>query len=224
MSKLYKEITNIEDIKLLEKVSAKNSDSYIPISTYSFLTKMTNFEFLYARRYRNGSNSHYAVMGIPGSDVYVYIENSFDRTLSLRIRFKYNNFVFGNIKQIHKGESASHMTESFDNINTWYRNAVQSINTMKIIPLNKSEMIDIATEAFKLKGIDFKNIVNFNYEHKSTLDFVNYLINGFIEGEFIKRSARGTKVVKGTKNQTLIVKISKEIWDYLAVHYPELFL
>lgn len=221
------QISSIEDIKRYEHVSSRASKLYVPIKTSDFVQYLSkDFKLSRGAQYRKGSTGHYVEMVKDSkSDVSLYIENSFDRTCALRMAFKYNGFIFGRIKQIHRGQPAHEMIGSIDDINKWYKNAIQSVANMRRLQIDKDDMIALAEMTFKTRGVHLSMITNIDYKkHKNVLDFVMYLVDGITEGKFTRTSPTGIKALKPLTQASLIVQMNNKIWNFLVKNNPELYV
>ena len=219
-------ILNMEDIKRFEHVSSRVSNQYVPIKTSDFVQTLTpTFKLSHGAQYRKGSTAHYVEMTKgEGSDISLYIENSFDRTTALRMSFNYKGFVFGRIKQVHKGKPAKALNMSMQDVESWYRNAVQTIDAMRTINLDKSDMIELAKIVFKSRGVNLNMITNMRYNHANALEYVMYLVDGIKTGSFIRTSPKGPKILKPLTQASLMVTINSKIWNYLSKNNPELYI
>lgn len=210
------------DLLQLEHKSKSCSTKYIPIKTSEFVEKLTNFTFKTGKKYRSQSSAHYVEM-TKGEDISLFIENSFDRTMSLRLSFNYKGFIFGRIKQIHIGQPATDMIGSIGEINSWYNAASKTIENMKTINLSEHDMLQIATIAFKDRGLNVSQVTNLNMKYFSnSLDYVMYIVDGLRHGSFERVARNGSKPIKEVKNESLMVKINNSIWEYLESNNPEL--
>lgn len=219
-------ISNLEDIKRYEHVSNRASKLYVPIKTSDFVQYLSqDFLLSHGAQYRKGSTGHYVEMvKNDKSGVSLYIENSFDRTCALRMAFNYRGFIFGRIKQIHRGQPAHEMIGSIADINKWYKNAIQSIENMKRLSLTRDDMKAIAEMTFKTRGVHLSMITNISYKHNNALDFVMYLVEGIKNGVFVRTSTTGTKALKPLTQASLIVQMNNKIWNFLAKNNPELYV
>jgi len=220
--KVYRKV---EDIEQLERVHAKCSNKYVPIKTTEFINQLTNFNFVKCVQFKSTSSYHYVEM-TKGEAVTLYIENSFDRTNSLRISFNYNGFIFGRIRQVHKGQPAKEIIGSPEEINTWYNNAINTIESMKVLQLSRQELEDIARVAFKERGIKLQYVVGINYNTSNLLEFVTNLVESIKDGAYGRISTYGTKTltkqIKPVKREALMISINNKIWKHLEKNNPEL--
>ena len=217
-----KSLKTLNDVEALEHTSESCSEKYVPIKTTEFIKELKDFDFIGGYRYRGGSTAHYVRLS-KGDDVTVLIENSFDRSLSLRISFEYNEFVFGRIKQKHLGEPAKEINNMKSNINEWYTNAIKTIDSMRTLNLPKSDLETIAKIAMKARGVNLREVHGIEYNHSNVLDFIQHLIHGIKNGDFYRMSVRsGLKEIKPVQRESLMIEINHKIWKYLIRNNPEL--
>lgn len=218
------EIKNKEDIKNFEKVHSRASVKYVPIKTSEFIESFEpKFQFKSAKQYRLGSNAHYVEL-TKGEEISVYIENSFDCSLSLRIAFKYKDFIFGKIRQIHKGIPAVTMNNNKADISKLYEQASLTIQSMRELDFTKEEMDLIISEVMKLKAKKPENVRGFTYDSKNALDFVVALLADIKEGNLEYRTAKGWKPLRATKSAIALVDISNAIWNCMHKKFPEFYV
>jgi hypothetical protein len=217
-------IKNKEDIKNFEKVHSRASAKYVPIKTSEFIENFEpQFQFKSAKQYREGSNAHYVEL-TKGDEISVYIENSFDCSLSLRIAFKYKDFIFGKIRQIHKGIPAIAINNNKADIYKLYEQASLTIQSMRELEFTKQEKDLIISEALKLKMKKFDNVRGFSYDTKNALDFVIGVLADIKEGNLEYRTAKGWKALRETKSQIAMVDISNAIWGCMYKKFPEFYV
>lgn len=220
---LNKRLNSMEEIQSLEKVSPRVSDKYVPMKTSALVNQLQpEYTFSHGSKFRPGSSGHYVIM-TKGESIDLMIVNSFDRSAALSMRFNYNGFIFGNIRQVHMGESAKELIGSADEIASWYKNAQRTLNSLQTYKMPEKDLKIIADIVFKTRGVKDK-VVNVNYNQKNTLDFILHLISGIQSGTFIKETKRGLKVVRELKNQKKLIKINYRIWKYLEENNPELYI
>ncbi len=219
-------IKTMEDIKRYEHVSSSVSEQYVPIKTSDFVKELSSvFTLKGGRQYRYGSTAHYVMMGRgENTDISLYIENSFDRTCALRLSFRYNDFIFGRVKQVHRGKPAHDMVGSIEDVKTWYTNASRTIQAMRTLDLEKEDIKNIAEMVFKSRKVNLRTIVNFRYNHPNALAFVEYLIRGIKEGTFIRKHKDEYKTLRPMKQASLLVTMNAKIWNYLSKNNPELYI
>ena len=223
-AKRRRNIVSAEDVTLFENQSPKCSSKYVPIKTSEFMKALTGFKFVSGGQYRGGSSAHYVKMS-RGDDINLHIENSFDRSMSLRLSFDYQGFTFGRIKQVHMGEPAKDIIGSKEQINMWYKNASATIDSMRILQLSKPEMEKIAEIALKVRGINYKSVQGISYNHPNILEFVTTLVDNIKNGGYMRKAPSGElKEIKPVKREALMVKMNFKIWDYLEKNNPELYL
>ncbi len=219
-------INTIEDVKTFEKVSPKCSSKYVPIKTSDFIKAMDGkFDFVGGKQYQYASSAHSVTLE-KGEGLQVYIENSFDRSMSLRVSFKYNEFIFGRIKQVHIGQGAQELAKMSNDITKWYDNASGAINTLRNMTLPLDVQVEIAKIAFKARGVDLAYIRNLEYNSNNALEFIEYIVQGIKEGDFFRTDLKTGKLktLQKVKSQYLVVKINNEIWEYISDEYPELYI
>lgn len=216
--------TNKEEIQSFEKVSAKLSDKYIPVKTSEFIkTFEPMFEFKCLKQYRKSSSAHYVEL-TKNDNLNVYIENSFDGSLSFRIAFKYQDFVFGKIRQVHKGIPAINLNSNKQDISKLYEHASKTIDSLMDSDFTKEEKEAIAEVAFAVKNKKWKYIRGINWECSNGLNFILTLISDIKNGNLEYKSAKGWKPLRETKSQMTIVEISNAIWGLIHKKFPEYYL
>lgn len=216
--------TDKEHIKNLEKVWSGVSSKYVPIKTTDFIKIFEpEFTFKRGRQYRQGSNAHYVELS-KDSDINIYIENSFDTSLSLRVAFKYKDFVFGKVRQIHKGMPAIKLNEQQADIAELYSQASQTIDSLMTTEFSKEEMKSIATVALKVREKREENVRGINYNTTNALDFICTLLNDIKEGNLEYRSTSGWKYLKEVKSDLSIVEVSNAMWKVIHKKFPEFYI
>lgn len=217
-------ISSIEDIKNLENVSSRVSEKYVPIKTSALVDHLKDFHFTKGSKYRRGSSAHWVKMNPKkSSDINVYIENSFDRTLSFRVRFEYENFIFGKIRQNHIGQNAIDIRENFKDFTKSYSQALDTFEIMSNRSLSINEMESIAEIIITTRGNVFKNVQGIEYSG-SMLQFIVKLMNDVKEGELQYFNRKGQlKQLRKIKSQMKMIDISSKLWKYISNKYPELY-
>jgi hypothetical protein len=219
------QIKTVKDIEKLEKVSMRCSEKYVPIKTSDYVREIQkHFPEVKGKQYTPGSNKHFVILSKPGSSLQVYIENSFDRSSSLRISFKHDQFVFGYIKQVHMGKNAIELKDIGSYISELYNNASKTLNALQDYLLPKKDLEAIAKIAFRVKDIKDENLYGLNYNFNNTLEFINYLIDGLFNGNFSVKRNGTFKQLKPSKSKAYYIKANKKIWDFLIENNPELQL
>ena len=228
-------LNSIKELEYFEKISPKCSDKYVPIYTSKLVKELSkSFKFDFAGRYYKGLNSHFAVLS-KGNDIKLYIENSFDRSLSLRVSFKYNRFVFGFVKQVHLGESAQAISEHYSEISSLYDNATTVIDSLTRMKLTQEDQLNILELAFKARNISLKRVNNIKQyldANCNAIEFIESVLdlieNGGIEVKDTKLQkglvGGKTRFTKPSKNSYLKIRISKKIYEYLKDAYVELYI
>jgi hypothetical protein len=218
---MKRDIKTIADVKSLEHQSKDCSSKYVPIKSSEFINELKDFDFNGGFKYRSGSTAHQIKMS-QGNDVNLLIENSFDRSLALRISFEYKGFVFGRIKQKYMGEPAKELNNVKTHINDWYRDAIKTVDSMKTLTLDMQDMKNIVRIAMKTRGVNSSEVQGVIYNQSNALDFVTDLVQGIRDGAYDRVSLRGLKEIKGVKRESLMIEINYNIWKFLAKNNPEL--
>jgi hypothetical protein len=214
-------LKTINDVKELEHISDLCSEKYVQIKTTDFINALTSFNFKGGHRYRKGSTAHFVVLD-SGNDIKLVIDNSFDRTLSLRISFDIHGFRFGRIKQKHLGKPAEELNEVKTNINDWFNGAVKTVDSMRNLQLPKDDLKEIARVGLKARGINIRDVHGVNYNYTNVLDFVLNFVQDIKDGNFYRMSKNKIKVIKPVTRESSLVKINDEIWKFLIKNNPEL--
>jgi len=230
-----KTLTSIKELEYFEKISPKCSEKYIPIYTSKLVKELQKgFTFNYASQYRQSINAHYVIMS-KGNDVKLFIENSFDRSRSLRISFQYNRFVFGFNSQIHLGESAKAISEHYDQIADLYSSSAKVVDALTRIKFSKDEQLDILKIMLKYKNISLKrlhNIEQYLDTNLTAIEYIDRIIDLYENGGLQVKDVKMTKGLiggkiretKGSKNTFSKVCLSKNIYDYIKEQYIEFYL
>jgi len=218
-----KTIETVKDLEIFQKVSPKCSSKYVPMKTTTLVNSLKDFNFVNAHQYRKGSSAHYVRMS-NGGEMNLFIENSFDRTMALRISFEMNGFIFGRIKQVHIGEGAVELLKNQHLINDWYSNASQTIDSLKCGIMSRNELEDIARIALKKRGVDIKTVQGVKYNQKNTFDFITELLYNIKTGGYTRHSKNGYKQIKEVNREALMIDINYKIWKYLEKNNPELYI
>lgn len=216
--------TNKEEVKDFEKVSSSLSEKYVPMKTSEYIaTFEPMFEFSKARQYRKGSSAHYVELN-KGEDINVYIENSFDGTLSMRIAFRFQDFIFGKVRQIHKGIPAVNMNSNKSDIVKLYDQASRTTDSMRETDFTKEEKDMICEVALAVKSKKSKFVKGITYDTKNGLDFVVTLLSDIREGNLEYKTAKGWRPLRETKSQMTMVEISNAIWGVIHKKFPEFYI
>jgi len=228
MKLAFSNIKTIEDIKRFERISTRVSSKYVPIYTSNLVESLSEgFSIISGSIYRYTSNAHYIVLGSNKNDkLKLYIDNSFDRTVALRISFMYKNLIFGFIKQVHMGESASDISHNYDSVSELYIKASSFIDTLSKYQLDEEDRQVIVEQLFKERGIPLNRVVEesiFKFkESETTLEYFDRIIGLLMSGEFQINSTKGIKLARASKSQFLKISMNKRIYTYLTKHNPEL--
>ena len=225
MASFNKVIKDKSEVKEFERVNSHCSEKYVPIKTSDFIETMDRqFSFKSGKQYRKGSNAHFVEMA-KEDRMSVYIENSFDRTMSLRISFKYGKFVFGRVRQVHKGEPAVKLNASKEDIARLYEQASRTIESLNQLQFTQFEKEMIAKLALEVRGYHIDQVSGVNYESKNAMGFIENLLYDISEGNYLYTDRR--KRIKNMRKITSaykMVEISNKIWELLEDKFEEFYI
>ena len=108
-------VFTVKDIKKFENISPRVSEKYAPIFSTDLIKILApEFKLVKAQRTSSGSTGHYVDM-INDKKETIRIYNSYDRTLSFRMSLVSGKYSIdlGTNRVIHRGETASTLTETF---------------------------------------------------------------------------------------------------------------
>jgi hypothetical protein len=215
-------IRTLQDLQKLESPSSHLSSQYVPMRTSSYLKALPGFRIKSGSTYGKNTTAHYVVLDT-NTPVSLYVENSFNGSRSFRVRFVYDNFVFGNYRQIHKGSSAINMSENADNIVKMHVHAQRAIQYLINNDISLKTKQVIANTALKFKRKTIGDIVYIDYSFEG-IHFINYIIQSLTDGNFTYEHNGKIKYLRPIKSQYRKLEMSSAIWDVLYKENPELFV
>jgi len=220
-----------KELEKYERISSSCSKKYVPIFSTKLVESLEpEFKYLgvqpYSRTGNNGSR-HYITMK-KNDSIELRIENSFDRTLALRISFVYKNFVFGFVRQVHIGQNALSISQT-NEISDIYKKATDYVQKLTSIKFTKIEQMQIIQIAAKERGISIARLSNptqYLNEDLNAMEFIeNVLEMVYNRGvEYISTKTDSTKLSKPMNNDFTKMKVSKKVYSFLDKVYPELSL